>query len=173
MAPTEDDDFGTRKGRRTRERLLEAGVLIAREHGPAGLSVAAVTSRAGVAKGTFYVHFRDRDGFLEALRHRALARAGDAVDGAVAGLEPGTELLNAAIEAYLDHCLTQLPLDRHGDDELPRRIQSSLKAIGIRPSRPAARLVMAMAQEVARTEQQAGHPVGAARKAIAAMTAPR
>ena len=41
----------------TREALLDAGVALAEEHGLAGVSVNMVVARAGVAKGTFYVHF--------------------------------------------------------------------------------------------------------------------
>ena len=76
--PTE---AATAAGRRTREALLDAGVAVAEEQGLAGLSVNRVVARAGVAKGTFYVHFADRDGFVDALHSRFHAR----VEGAVAG----------------------------------------------------------------------------------------
>jgi AcrR family transcriptional regulator len=44
----------------TREALLDAGAALAEEHGLAGVSVNMVVARAGVAKGTFYVHFSGR-----------------------------------------------------------------------------------------------------------------
>jgi len=59
----------------TREALLDAGAVLAEEHGLAGASVEMVVSRAGVARGTFYVHFKDRAAFVDAMpaaqcRHR-------------------------------------------------------------------------------------------------------
>ena len=47
----------TPAGQRTREALLDAGAVVAERDGLAGLSVSAVAEAAGVAKGTFYVHF--------------------------------------------------------------------------------------------------------------------
>src|ERR1700735_2131396 len=95
----------TPKGRRTREALIEAGGSVAEHAGLAGLSVAAVAAQAGVAKGTFYLYFEDRESFIDALHQRFYDQVTDAVSLAVTGLAPGRELLLAAIEAYLDACL--------------------------------------------------------------------
>ena len=56
-----------------REALLDAGAALAEEHGLAGVSVNMVVARAGVAKGTFYVHFKDRAGASRRC-HSRLAR---------------------------------------------------------------------------------------------------
>ena len=60
----------TATSHRTLELLLDAGVKVAEEHGLAGLSVNRVVAEAGVAKGTFYVHFTDRNAFIDALHER-------------------------------------------------------------------------------------------------------
>src|SRR5271165_4171722 len=89
----------------TRERLLDAGVSVAERHGLTGLSVNRVVAQAGVAKGTFYVHFADRSAFVDALHARFHARVTDAVASVTQGLSPGAERILRGAEAYLDLCL--------------------------------------------------------------------
>ena len=93
---------------------------MAERGGLVGLSVNAVVAEAGLAKGTFYVHFTDRDGFLDALHERFYANIAGAIDAAVAGLPPGAQSLAAGIDAYLDACLAQRGVkpvlrELHGD----------------------------------------------------------
>src|SRR6516165_12163080 len=86
----------------TRDALLDAGVAVADAHGLAGLSVNRVVAAAGVAKGTFYVHFHDRAAFVDALHERFHDRVQEAVAAATAGVPPGAERILRAAEAYLD-----------------------------------------------------------------------
>ena len=65
---------------RTHQLLLDAGMAVAEREGLAGLSVNRVVAEAGVAKGTFYVHFADREAFVDALH----ARFHDRVEAEVA-----------------------------------------------------------------------------------------
>lgn len=51
----------------TRDRLLAAGREIVAAGGMTALRTEEVVLRAGVAKGTFFAHFADRDQFLAAL----------------------------------------------------------------------------------------------------------
>src|SRR6202050_4102213 len=97
---TGDTAFG--RATQTRQGLLDAGASLVEEHGLAGLSVNMVVARAGVAKGTFYVHFKDRAAFVDAMHERFHARVQAAVDQAVAGLPLGARRLSRAAEAYLD-----------------------------------------------------------------------
>src|ERR1700735_2054183 len=97
---TGDRVFG--RANQTRQGLLDAGAALAEEHGLAGVSVNMVVARAGVAKGTFYVHFKDRAAFVDAMHERFHGRVQVAVDDAVAGLPPGAGRLFRAAEAYLD-----------------------------------------------------------------------
>lgn len=51
----------------TRERILEAARLIARERGYKGTTLAMIQKRAGVHPGSFYWHFEDKDALFAAL----------------------------------------------------------------------------------------------------------
>ncbi|HEY4778482.1 MAG TPA: TetR/AcrR family transcriptional regulator [Solirubrobacterales bacterium] len=172
----------TPKGRRTREALLDAGELVADSRGLAGLSIAAVVGQTGVAKGTFYVYFPDREAFVDALHQRFYARVSEAVTAAVEGLEPGRELLLSAIEAYLDVCLANhavkaLVFDSRAQGSLTTTMREreemfsllarpSLRAMGVASAPIAARLFVAMTSEAALIELEAGRRVPAARRAI-------
>jgi AcrR family transcriptional regulator len=51
----------------TRSALFAAAVKVVGEHGYAGASVARITLEAGVAQGTFYNHFQNRQALLDQL----------------------------------------------------------------------------------------------------------
>ena len=113
----------TAVGSRTRNALLDAGVAVAEEHGLAGLSVNRVVAEAGVAKGTFYVHFETREAFVDALHARFHTRVQEAVGEATAGLPPGADRIVRGVEAYLDTCLEDravkaLALEARSDPDL-------------------------------------------------------
>lgn len=57
----------TRRGRKTREKLLEAAEAEFGERGFADASIASITQRAGVALGTFYVYFESKEEIFRAL----------------------------------------------------------------------------------------------------------
>lgn len=52
---------------KTRARLLAAAQAVVAEAGYEALRVEEVVSRAGVAKGTFFAHFRDKDALMDQL----------------------------------------------------------------------------------------------------------
>jgi len=168
--------------RRTHELLLDAGVAVAERDGLAGLSVNRVVAQAGVAKGTFYVHFADREAFVDALHARFHDRVLAAVADATQDTEPGAERLVCAIEAYLDVCLADravkaLALEARTDAALTASMSArherfaaaaipSFKAMGWPDARAAAQLLAAMTSEVAIRELDAGRRVPAARRAL-------
>jgi TetR/AcrR family transcriptional regulator, transcriptional repressor for nem operon len=166
----------------TREALLDAGVSVAEAHGLAGLSVNRVVAAAGVAKGTFYVHFDDRGAFVDALHARFHERVQRAVTAATADAEPGAELIVAAAETYLDVCLEDravkaLALEARSDSELNQAMAyrhdrfaaaaaPSFKAMGWSDATAAAQLFAAMTAEVAIRELQAQRRLPGARRAL-------
>jgi AcrR family transcriptional regulator len=172
----------TTPGHATREALLDAGVAVAEEHGLAGLSVNRVVARAGVAKGTFYVHFVDRAAFVDALHERFHARVQEAVAAATAGVPPGAEQIGRGSEAYLDVCLRDravkaLALEAHSDPSLSASMAArrdrfasaaipSLKAMGWPDVKAASQLLAAMTSEIAVRELEAGRRLPAARRAL-------
>ncbi len=52
---------------KTRAKLIAAAEAVISETGYQGLRVEEVVKRAGVAKGTFFAHFRDKDALMEQL----------------------------------------------------------------------------------------------------------
>lgn len=63
----------------TRRRLFAAAIKVVGQYGYAGASVARITEEAGVAQGTFYLHFENRQSLLDQL----LPVVGDAMNQAV------------------------------------------------------------------------------------------
>ncbi len=62
------NDRATRdRGRRTVSKLLEAAVAEFAAYGYQGARVGRIATRAGMAHGTFYVYFKDKDDLLVAL----------------------------------------------------------------------------------------------------------
>ncbi len=169
-------------GQRTRQQLVDAGIAVAERDGLAGLSVNAVVAEAGLAKGTFYVHFPDRDAFVDALHLQFYARVGDAVSRAVEHLAPGPLRLARGIDAYLDACLADraikaLLLETRSDANLTTTIAErerlfarlaapSLAAMGWREPDVAARLFVAMTSEAALAELEAGRRLPAVRRTL-------
>ena len=178
----------TPAGLRTRRALLDAGEAVAARDGLAGLSVNGVVAQAGVAKGTFYVHFADRVAFIDALHERFYAQVREHVDAASGDDPPGPERLHRAAIAYLDACLAHravkaLLIEARMDGSLTSRIATrgdvfasaavpSFKAMGWRDATYAARLFVAMTSEVALQELAAGKRLPAARRTLARFLGP-
>jgi TetR/AcrR family transcriptional regulator, transcriptional repressor for nem operon len=166
----------TPHGLRTRAALLEAGRAVAEEHGLAGISVNAVVAAAGVAKGTFYVHFADRDAFIAALRASFAERVGAAIAAATEHHEAGARRLLAGIDAYLDACLDQRALKAllreagtgadGADNTFARAVEPNLRAMGWRDAHASARLVVALVAEAAVIELETGRRDPTTRRAL-------
>lgn len=93
----------TERGRATRRALLEAAESVFVEFGYEGASVAEITRRAGVAQGTFYVHFTDKHAaFLELVQHvnQSVREAGAR---AIEGIEGRAAQERAGLAAYFEH----------------------------------------------------------------------
>lgn len=68
---------------KTRAKLLDAATAVVSEHGYEALRVEEVVLRAGVAKGTFFAHFKDKEALM-------------------------AQLIGAEIDVHLDH-LAEMP----------------------------------------------------------------
>jgi TetR/AcrR family transcriptional repressor of nem operon len=175
-------------GDRTREALLAAGVAVVEANGLGGLRINEVVAEAGVAKGTFYVHFSDRDAFVDALHARFYEQIGVAVDEAVAGVEPGEERLRIGLETYLDECLRSravkaLLVEARADGTLTapmaersarfsRNAEPSLRAMGWKDPALVARLLLVATSEAAIAELEVGKRLPAARRALMRLASP-
>ncbi len=173
---------GASSSHKTRELLLTAGVVVAEQVGLAGLSVNRVVAEAGVAKGTFYVHFADREAFVDALHERFHVRVQEAASAATSGVPPGAERIWRGAEAYLDVCLTNraikaLALEARTDTALTASMSArherlaasaipSIRAMGWPDAAAAAQLLAAMTSEIAIRELEAGRRLPAARRSL-------
>ena len=92
----------TERGRQTREKLLNAAESEFGERGFREASISGITQRAGVALGTFYVHFDSKEEVFRALvaymndltRHWVAARVSESPDRLTAERE--------GVEAFID-----------------------------------------------------------------------
>ena len=171
-----------RPGARTREQLLGAGVAVAEREGLAGLSVNRVVAEAGVAKGTFYVHFEDRESFVDALHERFHERVREAAAKATKGVPPGAEQLWLACQAYLDVSLREraikaLALEARSQGVLTAAMSErherfvaaavpGFRAMGWPDAKAAAQLLAAMTSEIAIRELEARRRLPAARRSL-------
>jgi TetR/AcrR family transcriptional regulator, transcriptional repressor for nem operon len=169
----------------TRLALLDAGIALAAELPLAKLSVDRIVQRAGVAKGTFYLHFADRSAFAVALYQRFLALVEDALQQARQGLDPGADRLAKTMTTYLDTCLSRnearaLLFDAHSDpavseevqkadEQFARWVASDLRAAGAEHARETARLLAAATSEAARVELGRGRRQPNLRAALLAL----
>ena len=64
----------------TRGRLLDAGMELFAEHGVRSVTTTAIARRAGVATGTFYLHFDDKHALFEELVQEAVREMGSQLD---------------------------------------------------------------------------------------------
>jgi TetR/AcrR family transcriptional repressor of nem operon len=156
----------------TRRVLLDAGLELATEGSLHRLTIDAVVNKAGVAKGTFYVHFHDRAAFLVALHVQFHDRLLDRILQAVEGLPPGAERLRRGTEVYLDECLQQravkaILLEARSEAAITEEVQrrnagfaqlehASFVALGWPDPAMAARLFVALGAEVALIELETG-----------------
>ena len=68
-----------------KRRLFEAGIKVVGESGYAEASVARITAAAGVAQGTFYTHYANRQELLDELLPRLGRRMAEFIRDQVAG----------------------------------------------------------------------------------------
>lgn len=165
-----------------RAALIDAGLRLA-GRGLQALSVNDVTAEAGVAKGTFYVHFASRAEFVLALHRSFYERTVERIQRAVGALPPGREALQAGACAYLDSCLEQrslkaLLLEARFEpliqEEVAARNENhalfaapQFTAMGWREPEVSARLFVALTSEAALLELAGGGPDPAVRRALA------
>ena len=86
----------------TQRRLREAGVALFAEHGLHGATSAQIARRAGVATGTFYLHFADKAALFHDIAFAALAELRARQDAVSTGLEIGSrEFLRVRTEELI------------------------------------------------------------------------
>lgn len=165
----------------TRLELLNAATELAAAKGIDALTVSAITSAAGHAKGTFYVHFDDRTELIVELHRQFHDDLFASIEQRTSRLAPGQDRARARIESFLDGCRAR-PVVRamlFGSRALPEIIEQvenrntqaassladDLRASTTHPGETAQLLVIATI-EVARQELSKGRRLPRLRSAL-------
>ena len=80
----------------TRERILEAAARLFREHGIAAVGLAKIMAEANLTVGTFYTHFKSKEGLVREALLRSLDARHEALEQALRGAD-----LEVVVRAYL------------------------------------------------------------------------
>ncbi|MEI8357690.1 MAG: helix-turn-helix domain-containing protein, partial [Deltaproteobacteria bacterium] len=168
----------------TRHQLLEAADTISGRAGLAALSVAEITSEAGLGKGTFYIHFPDRAALLVELHRRFHDRLFERVVADTATMCPGPERARRRVTSFLDHSRRERAVRamvlhartepdvlgevRLRNDQASRLLAEDLRAL-VPHTLETARLLVAATAEVALLEFAAGRSLPRMRHALAAL----
>src|SRR3954463_8941598 len=83
-----------------RERILAAAERIFARHGFFAAKVSDVAKEAGVADGTIYLYFKNKDDLLISLFERRMQQLNGGLKAAIVG-KPPREALRAFIKAYV------------------------------------------------------------------------
>jgi AcrR family transcriptional regulator len=92
----------TARGRRTREKLLDAAEREFGEKGYHAVGIGDITRRAGVAAGTFYVYFGSKEEIYRALVIYLSGRVRGWVGERVAGIADRLTAERKGLEAFLE-----------------------------------------------------------------------
>ena len=109
------DSPRTKPAAERRRDLLDAGLAVFVEKGVAAATLDHVTQRAGVAKGTFYLHFDSKEHLLAALQADFEQRLVERIDARVA---QAGESWAARLDTWVDAALADYPADRALHDVL-------------------------------------------------------
>jgi len=91
-----------RKARATRQLLLDAARAVFAEKGLDLARIDEITDRADVGKGTFYYHFKNKEGLIRELVQGLLRELIAEIDQRVSGKNTLTELLDTLIQVHIE-----------------------------------------------------------------------
>lgn len=124
---------------RTRSALLAAGFELLAERPIDAIAIDDIVARAGVAKGSFFNHFTDKQGFANAISKAVRGMVEERVGAANAGIVDPAERLAGGMRVAVDFALTQrkqaivmlrgLELSTSLDHELNRGIRTDIDAL--------------------------------------------
>ena len=91
------------KAEATYARLMDAAAAVVGRAGYAAASIAKITAEAGIAHGTFYNYFADRQALFDALLPHVGRQMTDGITAALVGLGGGPEREIARFRAFCDY----------------------------------------------------------------------
>lgn len=92
----------TGRGELTRQKILDAAKREIGKHGFADTSIAAITTEAGVAQGTFYIYFRTKEDVLRELVLHMGRSLRHQLTEAIAGAQNRMEAERLGLIAFLE-----------------------------------------------------------------------
>jgi TetR/AcrR family transcriptional repressor of nem operon len=104
----------TRRGRESRDRIVECAATLMAEHGVERVGLDAVLTAAGVGKGQLYHYFADRDALVEAAVAHRCAQVQQALARMFGGLDSLADL-ERALDDYVgiyEETLAGCPIGR-------------------------------------------------------------
>jgi AcrR family transcriptional regulator len=116
-----------RRRQQTRRQLIDAAVALVLEKGYAAVTIQDITDRADLGRGTFYIHFKDKDEAVwSAIEDGLRATEADAHRQFPGGLPPQPEYyayLNIFRHAERNRSLYQVMLGGQGSAAMTARVQ--------------------------------------------------
>lgn len=94
---------GAARSARTGTRILEAALRVFAEEGPDAPVIDDFVQAAGVARGTFYNHFKNVEELLEATSRWTTREAVEAIEVVVTKLESPSARLGVGLRLFLRH----------------------------------------------------------------------
>jgi TetR/AcrR family transcriptional regulator, cholesterol catabolism regulator len=88
---------------RTRDRLFSAAAELIGERGYHGTTVDDIVERTGVAKGTFYYHFKSKEALFDGLLNQHLTLLATEFRSAASAAASPVEALSALVRTELDY----------------------------------------------------------------------
>ncbi len=96
-------DPATPRGQQTRQNLLDAAEAVFSQNGYERASISAITRQAGVAQGTFYVYFADKQSIFVELVHELNRRLRRQIAESIAGLTDRLAIERAGFRTFFDY----------------------------------------------------------------------
>ena len=85
----------------SRERLLDAALILFAEHGAAGTTIAGIAAKAGVTPAMVHYYFRDRDHLLDVIAEERLLKTVSAVWGPVVETDELVPMVRGLVQRIL------------------------------------------------------------------------
>ncbi|MBD3108375.1 TetR/AcrR family transcriptional regulator [Bacillus sp. AGMB 02131] len=116
------------------KQIIDAAVIVIAEYGYHQAQVSKIAKQAGVADGTIYLYFKNKEDILISLFQEKMSEFVEKIEGKVAGIHSASEKLSLLITKHFDilasdphlAIVTQLEL-RQSNKELRLKINAELK----------------------------------------------
>jgi len=96
-----------RRVSRTRQKLLDAASSLFAEKGLDLTTIDDITERADVGKGTFYYHFKNKEGLIKLLINNVLGELREAINKKAEGITDLAELMDTLIGVHIEFFSTR------------------------------------------------------------------